>query len=513
MLIRILLTICAYFVLISSAFPAYIPLEITNIKPAGTGTPVISSTNRIFRAYPGIEYNIRAAVIGGLYPYTYSLSGQPSGMTINSATGEISWTNPTTTSGTITLTVTDAEAQTDTAAWVVTVGTSGFVFVDSTAGTNGTGTLASPFNSWANMLTGSSTDDFVYFRAGTYNIGTGGWMSDIAEPRIFVAYPGETVTIDMNDHELADNRTIYYDGLIFDNMDYDADDYSGVVVCGNYSTVRRNEFKNFSVTNPTGNHNFGMLKMMCTAEAYYYNMVIQDNEFHDFSGGNAIGSIYHQSNFLIENNYVYNALGIGASASHNGISPKVSTKDFSIRGNKFVMSNGNFIGDDNSAIEANAEIAFNLFVNGNATRRHVLMNWNITQETTWFYRNTLIGDLILRGCTSSWDMTIVNNVISNPNTNYSDWTLNSFIGNSNGTGCYQTVTDNLTNTMASTLIDSSNDYKLQPAQSAYVGTRGWQLADGTTPMEGTYEPPPAGGSAGRMGSGGASLGSGGGLFR
>jgi hypothetical protein len=49
------------------------PLEIINIKPSGTGNPVISDYNRIFRAYPSLEYNIKAAVIGGMYPFIIHL--------------------------------------------------------------------------------------------------------------------------------------------------------------------------------------------------------------------------------------------------------------------------------------------------------------------------------------------------------------------------------------------------------------------------------------------------------
>lgn len=84
----------ALFFITQTAAPAFaskanFPLEITNIKPAGTGDPPIPATNRIFRAYPGIEYNIRAAVIGGVYPYYHELSGAPGRMTIDSFTGEI----------------------------------------------------------------------------------------------------------------------------------------------------------------------------------------------------------------------------------------------------------------------------------------------------------------------------------------------------------------------------------------------------------------------------------------
>src|SRR4029079_14725153 len=57
----------------------HFPLELLNIKPVGSPPRGLSQNNRIFRAYPGVTYNIRAAVIGGNYPYSYTLSNPPSG--------------------------------------------------------------------------------------------------------------------------------------------------------------------------------------------------------------------------------------------------------------------------------------------------------------------------------------------------------------------------------------------------------------------------------------------------
>ncbi|MCE9638039.1 MAG: IPT/TIG domain-containing protein, partial [Planctomycetes bacterium] len=83
---------------------AHHPLEITNIKPSGAGG--LDAQNRIFRAYPGIPYVIRAAVMGGSFPYTFSLSNVPAGMTVDARTGEVSWPNPTA-DATPTITVVD----------------------------------------------------------------------------------------------------------------------------------------------------------------------------------------------------------------------------------------------------------------------------------------------------------------------------------------------------------------------------------------------------------------------
>src|SRR5688572_3861262 len=90
----------ASFVLVAGApaFAANYPLELVSPRAVNTspaaGYPAINSENRIFRAYPGMVYNIRAAVIGGAWPYTFTLSNAPAGMTIDSRTGTINWPNP-----------------------------------------------------------------------------------------------------------------------------------------------------------------------------------------------------------------------------------------------------------------------------------------------------------------------------------------------------------------------------------------------------------------------------------
>ncbi|MGI6388543.1 MAG: Ig domain-containing protein [Desulfomonilia bacterium] len=136
---------------------AYNPLEIINIKPAGTGNPAISPNHRIYRAYPGIEYNIRAAVIGGMYPYKFSLSNAPYGMTINENTGVISWPNPQTSAQSIRLTVTDAENHVATSTWSINVTQNGFIFIDASRTGTETGTISQPYNSIQDILGLSGT--------------------------------------------------------------------------------------------------------------------------------------------------------------------------------------------------------------------------------------------------------------------------------------------------------------------------------------------------------------------
>lgn len=53
------------------AYGNHQPLEIIAPKEAGTGDPAIPATHRVFRAYPGIQYEFKAQVIGGTYPYVF----------------------------------------------------------------------------------------------------------------------------------------------------------------------------------------------------------------------------------------------------------------------------------------------------------------------------------------------------------------------------------------------------------------------------------------------------------
>ncbi|KAB2889089.1 MAG: hypothetical protein F9K32_14010 [Desulfobulbaceae bacterium] len=493
------------FTLASPTFAAIFPLEITNIKPAGTGNPAIPSTNRIFRAYPGIKYNIRAAVIGGLYPYTYSLSNAPSGMTINSATGEITWPSPQANSGAITLTVRDSENTTVSTSWSITVSssTNDFIFVNSAYSGTQTGSISQPYSSLANMLA-SQTNNYkiVYFRSGTYqmvdyNSTADNVMNLESSPRTWIEYPGETAVLQGGSdsaakaHRIVSFSSFYFDGLTFLEMK----NY-GILTqsSANYKTLRNCVFDGLEPTDNV-NNNYGFLHTGNDGDGYY--LVIQDNEFTDWTGSSAIGSMYSDVKALIENNYIHDPRasstysGIGGT---NGISPKYYTDYLTVRGNKVIMNKGDLMGGNNAAfIDApNIEICFNLFVRTGGRGGHIF-DWEIgRQRSTYYWRNTLIGDLAIRAGTGG-PYYINNNVISNPNTTFEGFLITNFISHPPSAPTlsgYATVANNLTNTTASNLVNTSNEYKLVSAQATYVGSRGWQLTDGLTPMELRASSPP-----------------------
>ena len=81
------LVVVGHVITATAAAAANYSLELVSPRAAGTaasaGLAVMPSGHRIFKAYPGLPYNIRAVVTGGAYPFTFSLANAPSGMTIN----------------------------------------------------------------------------------------------------------------------------------------------------------------------------------------------------------------------------------------------------------------------------------------------------------------------------------------------------------------------------------------------------------------------------------------------
>jgi hypothetical protein len=499
---------------------ANFPLEITNIKPAGTGAPAIPATNRIFRAYPGIEYNIRAAVIGGTYPYTYSLSNTPEGMTINSRTGEIIWPNPQTDATNIQLSVKDSENTTVSTTWSIAVSTNGFLFVDASYSGVEAGSIEQPYSSLANFLTATlnkNLTDIVYFRGGAYlapahnssaesriALITGKPAMRIdANPTTWLGYPGETVNINVDGRFITClSVPMYFDSL---NL-YDFSDY-GINVSSdkNYMTIRRCKWSNI-VAVDSANHNQSFFFTWDNGVGNY--LVIQDNEYRDFTGTMAIGSLYRLDKFLIENNYIHSNGGGGLTGMNHAIMLKLVLNYGTVRGNRVITDgemvvNGMLYGSDNT------EICFNYLYNLRSdTGRGITAYFNTEGHTVngamralYFHRNTVVGDLLFRfirhdDCAFSGPYNLYNSIIINPNQDYSSyWNTYNFLSfNPDGSltpeqrVARRDCINEVNNIKSTTKIVDLNG-NLTSSHSEYLGTHGWQFSDGSTPMDKTTSLP------------------------
>ena len=215
--------------------PAKLPLTIIAPRPG------LTTTNRYYKAYPGIAYDVPVSVLGGAWPFEYTLTTAPAGMTIgehygDARYGQIYWENPTVSASPhpVSVRVRDQEGHEATVSFSVTVTTDGFLFLDAVNGNDANpGTLASPkqtINGWYRGAKSDSTysGSFVYYRAGTYRTDAGPIEDGIrlantgtSKPSVHLAYPGETATIDVRNAHLAHYsgvRDVFFSGLTFDQI-------------------------------------------------------------------------------------------------------------------------------------------------------------------------------------------------------------------------------------------------------------------------------------------------------
>jgi len=491
-----ILFIAGFFVTALKTNAANYPLEIVFPISAGSGTPAISSAHPIFRAYPGIEYNIRPHVQGGMYPFTFSLSNAPSGMTIDSDTGEISWPNPQANASNITLTVTDAESATAQSQWSITVSTSGYLFVNSSYSGAETGSLTQPFSSIQNLLDNTSAanvNDIVYFRSGNYtapvfnpsyylNYG----LNTANRPSAWIGYPNEAVNIDMQDHyfELG---WLYFDKLNFNNI---PDWWGRASSAVNYAVIRRCTFNDAAAIYRTDNANQGLYYTSDLGSGYY--LTFQDNIVHDFTDVQGFGSLYSQNKNLIEDNHFYNFY-ISVTNGRPIIAEKYNNIRTTIRHNRIESSHASFnpIGHGNNGLfhdSGDMEICFNRLKGVSTDATAIWFNNDGAtdpQLTTYVYRNTIEGEFIISyldgsSCGSSGPWDFRNNVIINPGLAYA--TLNfdhiAYRGGTNTPQNCPTQVDNLKGFAADNIVDSSGN--LTSGYSQYLGTRGWQIGESDT---------------------------------
>jgi len=307
----------------------------------------LTTTNRFYKQYTGLEYNVKVSVIGGDFSaLAYSLTTAPSGMTINAATGEITWANPIEAGSphSVTAEVTDG-LTTDTVSWTVTVTTSGFLFIDSTVSTSGVGTIGDPMKLWTDFYLATEADStysgyFLIFRAGTHLVDSNapatynGHQWGTQKPVVMMAYPGETVTQDFSNGYIfadADCSNFYWDQFrCIDVGQFVAGaDSGGVYVArltGDNVTFRRNTF--VDIADNIGSHNQAYIMSIDIGASTHDNWAITEN-WADGSDANAYALciLYSTLKIAIESNEIVNAGNIG-------IGPKTSNSKVYIRGNK-----------------------------------------------------------------------------------------------------------------------------------------------------------------------------------
>jgi hypothetical protein len=471
--------------------PARYPLELVSPREAGSapaeGSPPMPAGHRIFKAYPGLEYEIRAVTIGGAYPFRYNLSDAPAGMSVDPKAGVIRWPQPSAGRVAPKLTVTDAAGTSITSTWTIDVTTDGFRFVDAERGDDAQpGTSEQPWKTLAGIRQSGKPGEIVYFRNGTYATAglpvSGGetWerveFNGRAHPVAWLAMPGEKPMIDAGYRATGGTMTatgqfirfsgsretpVYLDGLAITSARHIGLQFTSGTC--NYGVFRRLSIHGIAES-IDGANSAGIMTLTQPGMPAWYT-AYQDNDFHD----NACGGIkqYSQRKFLWED--------CRFRDSGSGPDLKADVVRFEVRGCLFANNRGRqagLFGNLHPARggEITGEIRFNRMLCGGTTSQLALdVNQDGLANEIHIYRNTLVGGVRVRNTDADdGPFHFTRNVIVNDGAGQDRIALENVTA-----GDRIHYAENLAGTMADGVVDAEGnligDYR------KHAGTRGHQL--------------------------------------
>lgn len=401
---------------VTGATAANYPLEITNVRPG------LSPGHRLSRAFPGLDYNVRAAVVGGVYPYVYSLADAPDGMTIDPHSGVIRWADPRTDVNP-TLIVQDAAGTRVTAAWAIRVTEQGFRFIDAAHGRNATGngcsagcgdgTRTNPWRTIGDMFHAGRSGEMVYFRSGVYGVGDlpqrgvgTGWdrveFLERRNPVVWMSEPGHSPIIDFGykDGVAAGSiirftgANVYVEG--FETINSRIIGFQFVSAPGTGPTFRR---LRMHAHGPGLEGSNAAFIMTTTDSRLSDGMVIQECEFWDVKTSVTI-KIYAQRKLLIEDTVHHH--------TSTAIELKHDIRQFTVRGNTFHDIDGTAIGGNMHETTTHGEILFNHVRAGTALD----LNQDGMAGPIYVSRNTFVGRVQVRNTDApDGPFTLADNVI------------------------------------------------------------------------------------------------------
>jgi len=459
------------------AAAANYPLEI--VAPRAN----LPTHHRMRRAYPGLAYDIRAAVVGGAYPYVYSLANAPADMTIDPGTGQITWTNPQATT-TVTLNVIDSDGTRVSQTWTITVSSAGFKFVDAVNGSStGSGSPGNPFRTLADVYSNSFWNDIVYFKTGTYDVtGIPAWDSGAelwvefnqsSNSVMWLAYPGAAPVIDFmytgtpTPRIRLSGSAIYIDGFALtriQTMGFHIEHSSGLGSIFRRLTAR-------DLLNGVDASNSAFITTMNTGAGLEADgMIVQDSTFTNNTGMSAALKFFYTTKLLVENCTF-------TTAGNETLALKMRNRQFTIRGNTFssvsneAISGSMFDGDDANDHGHYGEILFNNVKD--ARTAALIMNLQGEAGPTYVYRNTFQGRVLVAN-TSSDDgpFSFSYNVIVNSDTGTP---AGSHIQQQNVLAPSRVlISNNLVGFPADGIVNAAGD--LTAAYASYIGTHGHMRA-------------------------------------
>lgn len=375
-----------------------------------------------------MQYRIPIAIQGGAYPfYVSSTSGLPSGLTISSDPNSADymkaiWTPASGDKATYNCSVVikDQDGKTVTVTWSVTaVGDDGshFIFIDPKAGTNGSGTKASPFNTMVGIgiRQGTGTNPLsgkaIILRGGTTKFygpeSSGNYFFDakIQNPGIFLGYTGEIAQLDMSTGAFKNwgQDDVYFGQLTLKNAAVvDLSGESDTIAYFDQGNTKRSTF----FENTFYNIQLGGTSTNSAAITFWHPGVLRNyltvigNTMDNFNV--PLVDIYATKYGVIDRNTFQNPSDNMSGEPY--LMLKVDDQYFSIRGNSALDSLGSasVLRLHNGATQFGndyIEVAYNVvLIKPSAPAKEAL--WTFNNNTSYnvnphvfIYRNTFNGDV------------------------------------------------------------------------------------------------------------------------
>lgn len=444
----------------------HLPLQV--IRPmASNADPSLGldPDARYFRQPSGVDYVIRAEVIGGEFPFSFTLSNEPAGMTIVTCLGPVStavrrtcgtitWVNPTSTATDVQVTVTDHDGDMASATWTIAVsalapGAGGACYIDADTGNDstGSGTEASPWQTldkardscgarsllflkgngpynYDNIALFDSTSE-CYVTAGPNIIGEEIQFDEGTQPVIWIDYPedGLTPIVDVGYTQggtvkpclQLSGQNVFVHGVKFTNCIYKCIETARTDEYG--ATYWRVEIDTTGIGFESANSAGIMYAQRYSQNETPYYDVVSQSTFRNIGtamGGSGIIACiknYSQRYSLVADNQFTDVHSTECLAN------KADVEHFTDRNNVFENLEGTAIGGNNhgptlGGVQTRGEIAFNLV--RDVTDYALEFNQDGQAGPFYVYRNTFNGQLHARAIDASdGPFTFVNNVIIN----------------------------------------------------------------------------------------------------
>jgi hypothetical protein len=322
-------------------------------------------------AYPGIPYESRPGVAGGIFPYEYRIKSltldgvaqSTAGVSLDFRRGTVRFTPASEGSYVLTLEIRDSGSTRKTLTQSFTIGSaaSRFLFVAPNGNdAAGGGTLAAPYKTLAYALANSSPNQAIVLRKGTYLPGNIKVYDSKAKQ--FLAYPDEVVTLNLNKTANIVVSTNTAPAARFEGFDITGVTQWGIISDPSKAglVIRNMRFLDGQSTNNSENPAF-IFGWGDSSPAWRHKLLIQENDFGTYIGNGYAATLFDAGESLLENNQ----LNLGKV--NGGFHEKDNSQYNTHRENYIIFSdaNRNPMGIQVSAQagSANLHIHHNLLVN------------------------------------------------------------------------------------------------------------------------------------------------------